>query len=82
MVKTIYSCVISIVQLVPAIGQFNWTQWRKLNAYNIIKIPTAFKKPLSHKRRRKYFTDSANNIIKRDQSHLDVIFCITLLYLN
>ena len=28
--------VISIVQLVPVSGQFNCTQWRKLNAYDNI----------------------------------------------
>ena len=26
--------MISIVQLVPVIGQFNCTQWRKLNSYD------------------------------------------------
>ena len=35
---SICSLIFSIVQLVPVNGQLNCTQWRKLNAYDIIML--------------------------------------------
>ena len=46
------------MQLVPAIGQFNWTKWRKLNAYNNMTIRSRL-----HKKKKLNYTPKIEDFI-------------------